>query len=95
MSNELHGAIGVVEEFSKYQSIPQIRQLMDRWVWLWVWPLKRGYVIVLFRLNSLQYDLGQQIRVDFEKAFSVKGVSVRGRVGSNSTLSCSTENFNT
>ncbi len=29
------------------------------------------------RLNSLQYDLSQQIRVDFEKAFSTKGVNVR------------------
>lgn len=32
--------------------------------------------LLLLRLNSLQYDLGQQIRVDFEKAFSVKGAPV-------------------
>ena len=30
VSTELHGAISVVEEFSKYQSIPQIKQLIDR-----------------------------------------------------------------
>ncbi len=36
VSTQLHGAIGVVEEFSKYQGIPQIKQLMDRWVGLWV-----------------------------------------------------------
>ena len=29
---QLHGAISVVEEFSKYQSIPQIKQLIDRLV---------------------------------------------------------------
>ena len=34
-------------------------------------------LLILLRLNSLQYDLGQQIRVDFEKAFSVKGITVR------------------
>ncbi len=28
------------------------------------------------RLRSIQYDLGQQIKVDFEKAFSVKGAPV-------------------
>ena len=54
---QLHGVMGVVEEFRKYQSIPQIKQLIDR-------------------LQSLQYDLGQQIKVDFEKAFSIKGAPV-------------------
>ena len=35
------------------------------------------------RLESVQYDLAQQIRVDFEKSFSVKGapVSDGGREG--------------
>lgn len=32
VSTQLHGAIGVVDEFTKYRSIPQIKQLMDRWV---------------------------------------------------------------
>ncbi|XP_064392979.1 vacuolar protein sorting-associated protein 53 homolog [Halichondria panicea] len=54
VTTQLHGVMGVVEEFRKYQSIPQIKQLIDR-------------------LQSLQYDLGQQIKVDFEKAFSIKG----------------------
>ncbi len=49
--------MGVVEEFRRYQSVPQIKHLIDR-------------------LQSLQYDLGQQIKVDFEKAYSVKGASV-------------------
>ena len=30
VSTQLHGAVSVVEEFTKYQSIPQIRQLVDR-----------------------------------------------------------------
>ena len=33
VSTQLHGAISVVDEFAKYKSIPQIKQLMDRWVW--------------------------------------------------------------
>ena len=33
VTTQLHGAISVVEEFAKYQSIPQIKQLTDRWVW--------------------------------------------------------------
>ena len=33
VTTQLHGAISVVEEFTKYQSIPQIKQLTDRWVW--------------------------------------------------------------
>lgn len=33
-------------------------------------------IMYWYRLNSLQYDLGQQIRVEFEKAFSVKGTPV-------------------
>ncbi len=57
VTTQLHGVMGVVEEFRKYQSIPQIKQLIDR-------------------LQSLQYDLGQQIKVDFEKAFSIKGAPV-------------------
>ena len=57
VTTQLHGVIGVVEEFKKYQSIDQIKQLIDR-------------------LHSLQYDLGQQIKVDFEKAFSIKGAPV-------------------
>ena len=32
VTTQLHGAISVVEEFAKYQSIPQIKQLTDRWV---------------------------------------------------------------
>ena len=32
VSTQLHGCISVVEEFSKYRSIPQISQLIDRWV---------------------------------------------------------------
>jgi len=35
-------------------------------------------VLFVCRLHSLQYDLGQQIKVDFEKAFSVKGAPVSG-----------------
>jgi len=31
VSTQLHGAVSVVEEFSKYHSIPQIKQLMDRY----------------------------------------------------------------
>ncbi len=49
--------MSVIEEFRKYQSVPQIKQLIDR-------------------LQSLQYDLGQQIKVDFEKAYSIKGAPV-------------------
>jgi len=30
VSTQLNGAVGVVEEFSRYNTIPQIRQLMDR-----------------------------------------------------------------
>ena len=30
------------------------------------------------RLESVQYDLAQQIRVDFEKSFSIKGAPVSG-----------------
>ncbi len=30
VTTQLHGAITVVEEFEKYQSIPQIKQLVDR-----------------------------------------------------------------
>ena len=30
VSTQLHGAVSVVEEFSKYHSIPQIKQLIDR-----------------------------------------------------------------
>ena len=37
VSTQLHGAVGVVEEFAKYRSIPQIKQLMDRLVRLWWW----------------------------------------------------------
>lgn len=33
VTTQLHGAISVVEEFAKYQTIPQIKQLTDRWVW--------------------------------------------------------------
>ena len=33
-------------------------------------------VCSVYRLHSLQYDLGQQIKVDFERAFSVKGTPV-------------------
>ena len=33
VTTQLHGAISVVEEFTKYQSIPQIKQLMERWAW--------------------------------------------------------------
>ena len=33
-------------------------------------------VCSMYRLHSLQYDLGQQIKVDFERAFSVKGTPV-------------------
>lgn len=36
VSTQLHGAVSVVDEFSKYRSIPQIKQLMDRWVGLGV-----------------------------------------------------------
>ena len=53
--------MGVVDEFKKYQTIPQIKQLTDR-------------------LQVLQYDLGQQIKVDFEKAFSIKGAPVSSLV---------------
>ena len=53
--------MGVVDEFRKYQTIPQIKQLIDR-------------------LQVLQYDLGQQIKVDFEKAFSIKGAPVSSLV---------------
>ena len=31
------------------------------------------------RLHSIQFDLGQQIKVDFERAFSVKGAPVSVR----------------
>ena len=34
------------------------------------------HVCSVYRLHSLQYDLGQQIKVDFERAFSVKGTPV-------------------
>jgi hypothetical protein len=54
VSTQLHGAVSVVEEFQKYKSIPQIRELMAR-------------------LQSIQVDLGQQIKVDFERSFSTKG----------------------
>ena len=69
-----------MEEFSKYQSIPQIKQLTDRWVWL-PWSHDRSHDVNVnnLRLESVQYDLAQQIRVDFEKSFSVKGAPVRDR----------------
>ena len=43
VSTRLRGATGVMEEFSRYQSIPQVKQLLDRWVWglekLFYWAL--------------------------------------------------------
>ena len=41
-----------------------------------VCPFHLSVCLSVCRLSSLQYDLGQQIRVDFEKAFSVKGAPV-------------------
>lgn len=34
VASQLHGAGDVVEEFNKYQAIPQIKYLIDRWAWL-------------------------------------------------------------
>ena len=79
MTTQLHGAISVVEEFAKYQSIPQIKQLTDRWVWP---NMSHDYHMMSLhvnRLESVQYDLSQQIRVDFEKSFSVKGAPVSAK----------------
>lgn len=56
VSTRLRGATGVMEEFSRYQSIPQVKQLLDR-------------------LSSIESDLGQQIKSDFESAFSTKGMN--------------------
>ena len=36
------------------------------------------YDVDIPRLESVQYDLAQQIRVDFEKSFSIKGAPVSG-----------------
>ena len=85
VTTQLHGAISVVEEFTKYQSIPQIKQLTDRWVWpnrvmLVMWS---STILCIFnRLESVQYDLSQLIRVDFEKSFSMKGAPVGSKESS-------------
>ena len=67
----------MVEEFSKYQSIPQIKQLTERWVWSFG-SCDCHMTLTSPRLESVQYDLAQQIRVDFEKSFSIKGAPVSG-----------------
>ena len=36
VSTQLHGAVSVVEEFQKYKNIPQIRELMARYVYVHV-----------------------------------------------------------
>ena len=109
MSTQLHGAVGVVEEFQKYRTIPQIRELMARcvcvcaccmtvllyvgcmcymymcymcmcymymYVYMYVYMCMCTCVLFPYRLQSIQVDLGQQIKVDFERAFSTKGTPV-------------------
>lgn len=56
VASQLKGADDVVEEFKKYQTIPQIKYLIDR-------------------LSSMKHDLAAQIKVDFEKAFSIRGTA--------------------
>lgn len=60
VSTRLRGATGVMEEFSRYQSIPQVKQLLDR-------------------LSTIESDLGQQIKSDFESAFSTKGTNAHSK----------------